>query len=88
MHRKMIQLAKEPITINVIGHIILSNYWELYVTTKQNELAPMFGLMDGDFSELGYVNYDEIKPYILSQTYDIEELQEILPAPGWKWVNE
>jgi hypothetical protein len=41
-------------------------------------------LVDGDFQETGLVSLEEIKPYIISRTKDLN----LMPAPGWEWVEE
>ncbi len=71
-------------TIEVIEHIILRNFWEYYVTTDSYSDDIKLCLVMGDFTELGDVSLDEIKPYIISRTKD---LANVMPAEGWRWED-
>lgn len=81
--RKMKENGKDGQTIKVIEHIILKNFWEVYVIEVDINCGEMFALTVGDFTELGYTNFEEIAPYILTQTKD---LSEVMAAPNWEWV--
>ena len=68
-------------TVNVIEHIILTNYWEYYILEEADEYGIAFALVVGDYTELGNVSIDEITPYIVSRTTNLD----IMPAPNWRW---
>jgi hypothetical protein len=69
-------------TINVVEHIILKNKWEYYVTDNRFDEDIVQCLVMGFETELGDVSLNEISPYIISRTKDLNEL---LPAEGWEW---
>ena len=48
-------------------------------------VAVVFALVVGDYTELGYVSMDEITPYIMTRTTDMDE---IMPAPMWSWCTD
>ena len=50
----------------VSRHIILRNFWEYYVE-EPNENGMTFGFVMGFENEWGSVDYNEIKPYIISE---------------------
>jgi len=81
MSRKM---KKGSWEINVIEWIMVKNYWEYYRIEEWNEDDCAYCLVDGDFQETGLVSLEEIKPYIISRTKDLN----LMPAPGWEWVEE
>jgi len=86
MARQMANINNDTV-INVKQLIILSNLWEVFVIADENadeNSDQMFTLTVGDFTELGYQSKEELKPYILTTTTD---LQEVLPAPNWKWLD-
>ena len=73
-------------TVNVIEHIILSNLWEYYIIaddsiTHTPDTDITFALVVGEHTELGNVSIDEITPYIVSRTTNLD----IMPAPNWRW---
>lgn len=73
-------------TINVLEWIIVNGiFWEYYVIDQWDQENCAYCLVDGEFQEIGLVSLDEIKPHISSRTKDLNNLQ---PAPGWKWVEE
>ena len=72
-------------TIKVVEHIILRNYWEYYIVEAADEDGIVFALVVGDYTELGYVSMDEITPYIMTRTTDMDE---IMPAPMWSWCTD
>lgn len=72
-------------TVDVIEHIILCNYWEYYILEKADEDGIAFALVMGDYTELGSVSMDEIKPYIVSRTTDLAKLS---PAEKWSWCDD
>jgi len=69
----------------VVEHIILKNFWEYYVTSDQFSEDIRVCLVMGAETELGDVSMEEIKPYVVSKTKD---LNEIAPASGWNWIEE
>jgi len=70
-------------TVDVIEHIILSNHWEYYILEAADEDGIAFALVVGDYTEMGSVSMDEITPYIVSRTTDLD----IMPAPHWSWCD-
>lgn len=81
----MRQMTNGKTTLNIVEHIILKNFWEYYLT----DYFPVEGNTDireafimGFENELGDVSLEEIRPYILTRT---KELNEIMPAQGWSW---
>ena len=71
-------------TIKVIEHIILRNLWEYYILEAANEDGIAFALVVGDYTEMGSVSMDEIEPYIVSRTANLD----IMPAPEWSWYTD
>jgi len=65
-------------------HIITKNMWEFYVLEEPDENGVAFAFVSGDYDELGYVSLDEIKPFIISRT---KEMNGIMPAPGYSWID-
>jgi hypothetical protein len=75
---------KEGREYKVIEHIIVKNYWEYYVLDRdKQDKNYMFCYVLGFASEFGYVDYLEIKPYIISETKD---LLEVMPPPNFTWA--
>jgi len=70
-------------TINVVEHIILRNGWEYYVTDDRDGSVALCLVM-GFETELGDVDLNEIKPYIVSRTRDLIDLA---PCEGWSWAS-
>ena len=79
-------------TVDVLEHIILSNYlvqsqfsiWEYYILEAADEDGIAFALVVGDYTEMGSVSMDEIAPYIVSRTANLD----IMPAPEWSWYTD
>ena len=73
--------------INVIRHLILKNFWEVYITDEESNSDDIkFALVMGYETELGDVSLEEYKGHIILSTDVIEET-EIAPATGWTWEN-
>ena len=79
----MRQMTDGDTTVDVLQHIITANMWEHYILEQPDEHGIVFALVVGDYTELGDVSLPEIMPYALSMT---QEIDSILPAPGWSWV--
>ena len=79
----MRQMTSDGTTVKVIEHIILGNYWEYYILEAADEDGIAFALVVGDYTETGSVSMDEIKPYIVSRTTNLD----IMPAPEWVWYG-
>lgn len=71
-------------TVDVIEHILLRFYWEYYILEAADEDGIAFALVVGDYTEMGSVSMDEIEPYIVSRTSNLD----IMPAPEWSWCTE
>jgi len=73
-------------TVKVIEHIILSNMWEYYILEEAFEGAGIaFALVVGDYTEMGSVSMDEIAPYIVSRTINLDNVMP--PYLGWTWCD-
>ncbi len=58
--------------INVVRHLILKNFWEVYITDEETNSDDIkFALVMGYETELGDVSLEEYKG----------------PATGWTWEN-
>jgi len=80
--RKMVD--QNGTELEIVEHIMLRNMWEYYVTTDVFQDDIVMCLVMGDFTELGDVSLDEIKPYIISRTRD---LANVMPADGYRWID-
>ena len=84
----MRKMEKGNIKLKVVEHIILRNMWEYYVLAREpgdittHDPDIVYALVMGDHGEIGTVSMSEIKPYILSRTQDLDELE---PASGYRW---
>jgi len=82
----MRQMTNDTTTLNIKEHIILRNFWEYFVTDDDTGVPGVFqAFVMGDENELGDVSEEEIKPYIMLRT---KELNGVMPAAGWKWVED
>jgi hypothetical protein len=71
--------------LNIREHIILKNFWEYYVTDDDTGCEGIFqAFVMGAENELGDVAEEEIKPYIIARTKD---LNGVMPAAGWSWKD-
>ena len=82
--RVMKQESIPYLKLEVKEHIITQNMWEFYVLEEPDENGVTFALVSGDYDELGFVSLDEIAPFILLRTKDMEG---IAPAPGYSWLD-
>ena len=74
--------SSEPFA--VAQHIILKNFWEYYLEpADENGIA--FGYVMGFENEWGSVDLNELKPYILTRT---NQLDEVMPPAGYCWEDE
>jgi hypothetical protein len=65
-------------------HIITQNFWEYYLEEPDSN-GVAFGFVMGDFNEWGSVDVNELKPYIISSTRDLDE---VMPPVGYQWEDE
>ena len=73
--------------INVVRHLILKNFWEVYITDEETNSDDIkFALVMGYETELGDVSLEEYKGHIIAST-DVNEATEIAPATGWTWED-
>lgn len=71
--------------VKVLEHIILRNLWEYYVLDDENNTNDVkFCYVLGFENEFGDVPMEEIKPYIITRTKDLED---VMPAPGYRWLS-
>jgi hypothetical protein len=79
-------MVKGTVKVDVLEHILLKNGWEVYVTERGQDGDPDigYGLVCGFENEWGSFSFKEYKPYILSRTSDLTDL---MPAPGYEWVD-
>jgi len=68
--------------VEVTRHIMTRNMWEYYLE-EPDENGIAFGVVMGFDTELGYVDMEEIAPYIISST---DNMDELMPASGWNWA--
>jgi len=76
--------------VNVIGWFILKNGWEYYIIEdQQNKDNIVMAYVLGDYNELGFVDLEEVAPYIMSMAKGKNDLYEI-DSPneeGFRWIN-
>lgn len=72
-------------TLNIWQHIILRNYWEYYVTDQKHGKNIYTCLVLGEETEIGDVDFDEIRPYVISATTKLG--RGVMAAPNWKWTR-
>jgi len=78
-------------TFNVVGFFMLKNFWEYYVIKKPDKDGNMFAYVMGNEDEFGYVNLDELKPYIIQSlseeqlSADPESSNCLAPPVGYHW---
>ena len=77
-------MEKNGKPLEVKEHIMTKNFWEFFLLEEPDENGVAFALVCGDYDELGYVSLDEIKPFIISRT---KQMDGIMPAPGYSWVD-
>ena len=77
--------------VTVVEHIIVKNFWEYYILDDKKENPEwsiaddiQFAFVMGFENEFGDVSRSEMKPYIISQT---RNLDEVMPPEGFSWVN-
>ena len=68
--------------VEVTRHIMTKNMWEYYLE-EPDENGIAFGVVMGFDTELGYVDMEEIAPYVISST---DNMDELMPASGWNWA--
>ena len=81
-------MTKDGITVNVTRHLILRNFWEIYITDRPSSDPDIAeAVVYGYETELGDVYLPEYKPHTISDTdKQPGALRDIAPAPGWSWV--
>ena len=67
--------------VEVTRHIMTKNMWEYYLE-EPDENGIAFGVVMGFDTELGYVDMEEIAPYVISST---DNMDELMPASGGNW---
>ena len=70
----------------VARHIILRNFWKYYLE-EPDENGITFGFVMGFENEWGSVDYNEIKPYIISEVKGTA-LDEVMAPAGYVWEDE
>lgn len=82
---RQMQCKETGTIINVTEHIINKAGWEYYVTDDSIPTSSIVTcLVLGFEQELGDVCLEELKPYMISRT---NNLQDLFPAIGWEWVE-
>ena len=71
--------------MQVVLHYITKNFWEYYLEEPDKQ-GNTFGFVMGLENELGYVNINEIEPYVSMVTRG-EALNGIMPAEGFEWED-
>ena len=80
----MRMMQKDGGAFEVREHIITQNFWEFYILGEADENNVAFALVCGEEDELGFVSLDEIAPFAILRTDDLEG---IAPAPGYSWLD-
>ena len=70
--------------LKVVKHVILRNFWEYFITEKPDETGVGMAYVVGDYDEYGTFAQYDVDKHGISETV---ELDELLPAPGWEWVD-
>ena len=83
----MRMIDNHSITETVLEHIILKNFWEYYILERKSypfgdDIQYCFAM--GFANEYGTCSRTEMKPYIMTQT---KQLDEIMPPDEWEWVE-
>lgn len=71
--------------LKIEKHLILANGWEYYLE-KEDRDGVAFGFVMGFENEMGSVYVPELTPYLLTKC-EGNDLHDIFPASGWKWVD-
>jgi len=79
---RIMKQLRHDIKYKVVKHIITKNYWEYYVTDLPDADGIGNALVLGFETEWGSFDYNEMKPYIISETTNLDDL---LPALGHIW---
>lgn len=69
--------------LNIVEHWITKGFWEYYITDEVFDDDIVAALVMGFETEIGDISRSEIKPYIITKTKDLD----IMPPPGWQWVE-
>lgn len=74
-------------TVDVHAWAMLRNAWEYFILTppKKTPQNIVEAIVYGDETEQGDVSLIEIKPYVMTFTYD---LCDLAPPPNHSWVDE
>lgn len=72
---------------NVKELIITKNLWEYFILEEEDRPEDLpeniqMALVMGFETEIGDVDLEEIKPYVISKTTN---LLEVMPPTGWAW---
>jgi len=85
------------IEVKVIRHLIASNpieptepHWEYFIIDEPEMEFPedsdiQYALVLGWHDEFGTVSMKELSARAITDTYNLEE---VAPAPNWRWVDE
>jgi hypothetical protein len=68
--------------------IITKNFWEYFILDMKTNIEDpniVYAIVYGNECEMGLVDLNELKPYIVVDT-NITKRTEISPPPGWVWV--
>ena len=76
-------------TVKVTRHIILKNFWEVYIIDEEEMEFPkdsdiQYAYVVGDAHEFGTIDLMEYKPYTISDTTN---LNDVAAAPDWEWID-
>jgi len=82
MARKM-KRADGDSVVTVYAHGITRNFWEYYILDNVKSDYRLT-LVEGFEQEIGDVSMNEIKPYLISFTANVDE---IMPPRGWEWID-
>lgn len=69
--------------LNIVEHWITRGFWEYYITDEVFDDDIVCALVMGIETEIGDISRSEIKPHVVTKTKNLD----ILPPPGWQWVE-
>ena len=86
MKRKMKKVDTGTVLV-ITEFFMTKNFWEYFVTDiNGTDTETPCCLAMGFETELGDVSIEEVKPYIIPTTR-VQELDGIMPPPGYKWED-
>ena len=72
-------------TVDVHAWAMIKNMWEYYILSEPKGQDIVEAITYGDETERGDVSINEIRPLVISFSYDLEGMA---PPPHYSWVDE